>query len=101
MISKTNRNRKKFVTSIVGLETVPDVKLKVAAKLLGKHFACGASVSETAAGASEIVIQGDVLFDLPEVLVAQLNVRGCRNCTTRIKLVRVCVFVCSCVVGAA
>jgi 3-deoxy-D-manno-octulosonate 8-phosphate phosphatase KdsC-like HAD superfamily phosphatase len=50
------------------------LKLKNAAKLLGKQFACGSSVSETAAGAKEIVIQGDVMVDIPDVLVAQLQV---------------------------
>lgn len=74
VISKTNRNKRKFVTSVIGLETVPDLKVKNAAKLLGRHFACGASASETPSGAQEVVIQGDVMFDLPDVLVNQLNV---------------------------
>lgn len=36
--------------------------------MLGKAFACGASVSDTASGGKEIVIQGDVLDTLPSLL---------------------------------
>lgn len=80
VISKTNRNKRKFVTSVIGLETVPDLKVKNAAKLLGRHFACGASASEIPSGAQEVVIQGDVMFDLPDVLVNQLNVSATYGC---------------------
>ncbi|CAM9694902.1 unnamed protein product [Phaeothamnion confervicola] len=68
VIARINRNKRKYVTVIGGLDTVPDIKLKDAAKRLGKQFACGSSVSKTASGAEEIVIQGDVLLDLPDFL---------------------------------
>ena len=52
-----------------------DVKMKDAAKKIGKQFACGSSVSKAPSGAEEIVIQGDVLMDLPSFLEATLKVR--------------------------
>lgn len=56
--------------------TTTDVKLKDAAKKIGKQFACGSSVSKAPSGAEEIVIQGDVLMDLPDYLEATFNVSG-------------------------
>lgn len=50
--------------------------MKDAAKKIGKQFACGSSVSKAASGAEEIVIQGDVLMDLPGFLEATLKVSG-------------------------
>ena len=67
-IARISRSRKKYITVVGGLGDFPDVKMKDAAKKLGKQFACGASVNKTASGAEEITIQGDVLYDLPAVL---------------------------------
>ncbi|CAM9652936.1 unnamed protein product [Discosporangium mesarthrocarpum] len=50
------------------------VKLKDAAKKIGKQFACGSSVSKAPSGAEEIVVQGDVLMDLPDFLEGKLNI---------------------------
>jgi density-regulated protein DRP1 len=74
IISRVQRQKKKFITSVVGMETIPDVKLKDAAKVFGKKFASGASVSTNAAGDDEITIQGDVQFDLPALLMSQFKV---------------------------
>ncbi|XP_054748888.1 density-regulated protein-like [Lytechinus pictus] len=52
-VGRVSRNKKKFVTVVRGLET-HGVSLKDAAKLFGRHFSCGSSVS-----GEEIVIQGD------------------------------------------
>ena len=52
-----------------------DVKMKDAAKKIGKQFACGSSVSKAPSGAEEVVIQGDVLMDLPSFLETTFNVR--------------------------
>lgn len=52
----------------------PDVKIKDAAKKIGRQFACGSSVSKAPSGAEEVVIQGDVLLDLPEFLETTFNV---------------------------
>lgn len=51
-----------------------DVKIKDAAKKIGKQFACGSSVSKAPSGAEEVVIQGDVLLDLPGFLETTFNV---------------------------
>lgn len=61
------RSRKKTVTVVEGLETL-SVKLKDAAKVFGRKFACSSSVKDKDSGGQEIVIQGDTLFDLPDVL---------------------------------
>jgi translation initiation factor 1 (eIF-1/SUI1) len=52
----------------VCLLSFSDLRLKDVSKALGKAFACGASVSDTASGGKEIVIQGDVLDTLPSLL---------------------------------
>ena len=69
VIARIQRQKRKFVTAVAGLESVPDLKLKDAAKTFGKKFSSGSSVSETASGAKEIVIQGDVQHDLPPLLM--------------------------------
>ncbi|CAM9543147.1 unnamed protein product [Ectocarpus fasciculatus] len=74
VVAKIQRQKRKFITAIAGLETVPDLRLKDATKVLGKKFSSGASVNETPSGAKEVVIQGDFLFDVPELLVNQFKV---------------------------
>eukprot|EP01041_Mallomonas_annulata_P004705 gene4705-9325_t len=74
IISRVQRQKRKFVTSVVGLDTVPDLKLKDAAKVFGKKFSSGASIGDTATGGKEIVIQGDVSFDLPALLVSEFKI---------------------------
>lgn len=56
-----------------------ELKLKDAAKAMGKLFACGASVSDTASGGKEIVIQGDVLDPLAAMLEDKFQVREGRG----------------------
>ena len=52
-----------------------DLKLKDAAKVLGKKFASGASINESEqTKAKEIVIQGDVSQELPHFLSTEFNV---------------------------
>lgn len=74
VITRIQRQKKKFVTSVVGLETIPDLKVKDAAKVFGRKFSSGASVGETATGAKEVTIQGDVSFDVPPLLVSEYKV---------------------------
>jgi len=57
IIVREQRQKRKYITSIIGLDTVPDLKVKDAAKSFGKKFSSGCSVSETATGAKEVVIQ--------------------------------------------
>jgi density-regulated protein DRP1 len=74
-MTRVQRQKRKFVTVIAGLETVPDLKIKDATKLFGKKFAASASVNEAQGGGKEVVIQGDVLGDLPALLMSEYKVR--------------------------
>ena len=57
--------------SLSGLDLF-GVKLPEAGKLLGKKFACGASVTKTAeAGKEQVEVQGDVVARAAELLVEQ------------------------------
>lgn len=87
-IKRIERNKRKFVTAIHGLEVfggspghaftchgladgatfVIDIELKKAAKFLAQKFATGASVTKNAQGQDEIVVQGDVSDDVLELI---------------------------------
>ena len=60
--------------SIFFLIILLDLKLKEAAKAFGKKFSSGASISDTNAGGKEVVIQGDVSYDLPAMLINNFKV---------------------------
>lgn len=57
------RNKRKYVTEVSGLEHF-GLELKKVAKEFGKKFATGSSVTKTAAGGEEITVQGDVSDDI-------------------------------------
>ena len=57
------RNKKKHVTSVHGLHLF-GIDLKKASKLFANKFGAGATVSKTANGDEEILIQGDVSYDV-------------------------------------
>lgn len=61
------RNKRKYVTEIQGLEAF-GLELKKVAKEFGKKFATGSSVTKTASGGEEITVQGDVAEDVAEWL---------------------------------
>lgn len=63
LIKRVERNKRKYVTVVSGLED-HGLELKKVAKELGKKFATGSSVTKTAAGGEEITVQGDVSDDL-------------------------------------
>ncbi|CAH8636065.1 unnamed protein product [Heterobilharzia americana] len=65
IVSKTSRGKKKYTTSVSGLSTF-GIDLKVAAKLFGRKFATGSSVT---GNDDEIVVQGDVKEELIETLI--------------------------------
>ncbi|KAI9569250.1 density-regulated protein DRP1 [Boletus coccyginus] len=88
-IKRIERNKRKFVTAIHGLEVfggllwcaftsdslrdkravcVIDIELKKAAKFLAQKFATGASVTKNAQGQDEIVVQGDVSDEVLELI---------------------------------
>ncbi len=67
IIKLVERNKRKSVTHIRGLE-VFGLDLKKVAKRLASKYACGCSVARNPAGYDEIVVQGDVVDDLFEFL---------------------------------
>ncbi|GJJ16110.1 Translation machinery-associated protein 22 [Clathrus columnatus] len=66
-IKRIERNKRKHITAIHGLEAF-DIDLKKAAKVFAQKFATGASVTKNAAGQDEIVVQGDVSDEVEEML---------------------------------
>ncbi|KAJ5162477.1 Translation machinery-associated protein 22 [Penicillium capsulatum] len=68
IIKRVERNKRKHVTVITGLE-VFGLENKKLAKELGKKFATGSSMTRSPAGAEEITVQGDVSDDVREWLV--------------------------------
>ncbi|VUC33820.1 unnamed protein product [Clonostachys rosea] len=67
-IKRIERNKKKFVTAVIGLEAF-GLELKKVAKDLGKKFATGSSVTKVPSGGEEIVVQGDVSDELHDFLL--------------------------------
>ncbi|KAI2454445.1 hypothetical protein LOY86_002223 [Ophidiomyces ophidiicola] len=68
-IKRVERNKRKFVTVVAGVEAHCGLDLKKLAKELGKKFATGSSVTKNPAGGEEITVQGDVSDDVLEWLV--------------------------------
>ncbi|KAF3762349.1 hypothetical protein M406DRAFT_29485, partial [Cryphonectria parasitica EP155] len=68
VIKRIERNKRKFVTAVSGLEAF-DLELKKVAKEFGKKFATGSSVTKTPSGGEEIVVQGDVSDEIEEFLL--------------------------------
>ncbi|KAL2756167.1 hypothetical protein ACRALDRAFT_2091621, partial [Sodiomyces alcalophilus JCM 7366] len=68
VIKRIERNKKKFVTAVFGLEAF-GLDLKKVAKDLGKKFATGSSVTKTPSGGDEIVVQGDVSDEIHDFLL--------------------------------
>jgi density-regulated protein DRP1 len=67
-IKRVERNKRKYVTAVSGLEAF-GLENKKMAKEMGKKFATGSSVTKTAAGGEEIVVQGDVSEEIEEWLL--------------------------------
>ncbi|PWY66350.1 eIF1-like protein [Aspergillus heteromorphus CBS 117.55] len=67
-IKRVERNKRKHVTVITGLD-VYGLENKKLAKDLGKKFATGSSMTRSAAGTEEITVQGDVSEDVKEWLL--------------------------------
>jgi density-regulated protein DRP1 len=67
-IKRVERNKRKHVSVITGLE-VYGLENKKVAKELGKKFATGSSVTKSAAGIEEITVQGDACEDIKEWLL--------------------------------
>jgi density-regulated protein DRP1 len=58
VVQKISRNKKKATTVVIGMETVPGLKLKDVSKAFSKRFAGSSSVKDGTKG-KEIIIQGD------------------------------------------
>lgn len=58
LIKRVERNKRKYVTAVSGLEA-HGMDLKKVAKEWGKKFATGSSVTKTPSGGEEVVVQGD------------------------------------------
>lgn len=67
-IKRVERNKRKFVTAVIGLEAF-GLDLKKVAKEFGKKFATGSSVTKVASGGEEIVVQGDVSDEIEEFIL--------------------------------
>ena len=83
VVQKRAQNKKRILTVIVGMETVPDIKLKDVSKAFSKKFAGSSSVKDATIGGKdggssktqkEIIIQGDHLYDVAEMIVDKFGV---------------------------
>lgn len=63
LIKRIERNKRKYVTCVSGLEA-HGLELKKVAKDFGKKFATGASVTKVPSGGEEITVQGDLSDDI-------------------------------------
>lgn len=61
------RKGKKQVTVVSGLENY-QVELKKASKLFANKFCCGSSIQKNAEGREEIIVQGEFLYEISQLL---------------------------------
>jgi density-regulated protein len=83
VVQKRAQNKKRILTVIVGMETVPDIKLKDVSKAFSRKFAGSSSVKDAAIPTGkegggktqkEIIIQGDHVYDVAEMIVDKFGV---------------------------
>lgn len=74
VVQKIAQKKKRNITVISGMETVPNLKLKDASKAFSKKFAGSSSVKKNAKGEEEIIIQGDHMYDVAEMIVDKFGV---------------------------
>ncbi len=67
-IKREARNKRKSTVTVSGLHHY-DVDLKKAAKMFAQKFACGSSVSKNPQGFDDIVVQGDVEYEIEELIL--------------------------------
>lgn len=63
LIKRIERNKRKYVTAVQGLEAF-GLDIKKVAKDFGKKFATGSSVTKIPGGGEEITVQGDLSDDI-------------------------------------
>lgn len=67
LIKRIERNKRKYVTAVQGLEAF-GLDIKKVAKDFGKKFATGSSVTKVPGGGDEITVQGDLSDDILEYI---------------------------------
>merc|ERR1740121_3002554 len=72
IIQKISRNRKKATTVVIGMDTVPGVKLKDVSKKFSKRFAGSSSVKDNQ-GTKEIIIQGDHTEEVAAFIIKSIK----------------------------
>ena len=66
-ITRENRNKRKYVTMIEGLETF-DIKLPAVSKVFSKKLSCGASITKNPMGKKQIDVQGDFVQQILDII---------------------------------
>ena len=74
IIQKVAQKKRKNLTIIKGMENVEGHKLKDIAKAFSKRFAGSSSVKEDATGSKEIILQGDHMYDVAEMVIDKFGV---------------------------
>ena len=76
VIVKEKRQKKKAITIVHGMDTVPGLKLKDVAKEFSKRFAGSSSVKDGPKGEKQIILQGDHMDDVADMVVTKFKVPG-------------------------
>ena len=76
IIQVAKRTKRKAVTTVIGMDTVPGLKLKEASKAFSKRFAGSSSVKDAPGGKKEIIIQGDHMDAVAQMVVDKFKVAG-------------------------
>ena len=66
-VSRDQRNKRKYVTMIEGLETF-DIKLADASKVFSRKLSCGASITKNPMGKKQIDVQGDFVAQIVDII---------------------------------
>ncbi|CAA16913.1 translation machinery associated protein ortholog Tma22 [Schizosaccharomyces pombe] len=72
LIKTIERTKRKRVTTVQGLDAF-GIETKKAAKMLANKFATGASVTKTADKKDEIVVQGDLNYDIFDFILEKFK----------------------------
>jgi len=75
IIQKLTRNKRKATTVVIGMDSIPNLKLKDVSKAFSKRFAGSSSVKDGPKG-KEIIIQGDHMEAVAEMVVEKFKVPG-------------------------
>jgi len=67
IIKRIERNKRKYVTAVQGLESF-GLDIKKVAKDFGRKFATGSSVTKIPGGGEEITVQGDLSDDIQDYI---------------------------------